>query len=415
MKGGLFVLASLAIIGTSGVAYSANSGMVHTIESDDHLTGNWGGMRDRLEESGVTLSSSYTADVLGNPSGGREQGVRYNHSWGADLNVDLEKLAHLDGLQFHVSGLYRAGRNLSQDYIGNRFVVSSIYGAQQLRLYALYLEQSMFDDRLALKVGRTSAGDDFATSPLYWIYVNNAIDGNPISLPIDLPFPTYPNAVWGARLKAKPFERVVSLTGIYDANVTKAGDREYHGLYFDMRFKKGVFVIQEFQYLNNGAKGDTGMPGTYKAGGYYDTGKFGRLGDDAGQRRGNYGGYVAAEQMVYREGGAGSDQGLTALGAVTFAPSGYNEFPFFIDGGVFYKGLISGRDKDIAALGFAYGSWSDDFPGDLSHEAMLDLSYKFQINGWMYLQPDLQYIFRPGGSGDIDNALVIGTRFGITF
>ncbi|HOX09094.1 MAG TPA: carbohydrate porin [Candidatus Omnitrophota bacterium] len=414
MRNALLVLASLVAFGAAGVSYASDSGMMHIIESEDYLTGGWGGMREKLEEAGVDFKSSYTADVLGNPSGGKSHGVRYNHSLGAELNFDLEKLANLDGLMFRVSGLYRAGRNLSEDYIGNRFVVSSIYGCQQLRLYALNLEQSMFDGRVALKIGRTSAGDDFASSPLYWIYVNNAIDGNPISLPIDLPFSTYPNAVWGARLKAKPFERVVSMTGVYDANVAQVGSRQYHGTYFDLRFKKGVFVIQEFQYLNNGAKGDTGMPGNYKIGGYYDTGKFTSL-EDSSQRRGNYGGYVAADQMVYREGGPGTDQGLTALGAITFAPSEYNEFPFFIDGGVFYKGLIHGRDKDIAALGFAYGNWSDDFPGDLSHEAMIDLSYKIQINGWMYLQPDLQYIFRPGGSGDIDNALVLGTRLGITF
>jgi carbohydrate-selective porin OprB len=64
----------------------------------------------------------------------------------------------LDGLQFHVSGVYREGKNLAGD-IGNRFPPSSIYGSEEVRLYNLYLEQQMFSDKLSLKIGRLGAGE----------------------------------------------------------------------------------------------------------------------------------------------------------------------------------------------------------------------------------------------------------------
>ena len=37
------------------------------------------------------------------------------------------------------------------------------------------------------------------------------------------------------------------------------------------------------------------------------------------------------------------------------------------------------------------------------------------ITKWMFMQPDIQYIIQPGGTGDIDDALVLGFQFGLTF
>ena len=42
-----------------------------------YLTGDWGGVRNELERAGVTLTATYTTDLLGNPVGGNTQGFRY--------------------------------------------------------------------------------------------------------------------------------------------------------------------------------------------------------------------------------------------------------------------------------------------------------------------------------------------------
>jgi len=133
--------------------------------------------------------------------------------------------------------------------------------------------------------------------------------------------------------------------------------------------------------------------------------------------------------MIYREGGPGSDQGLTAFVATTWAPADINQFPFFVDGGIFYKGLIPKRDDDIAAWGFAYGKWSGDLADSQSddrdsnnantrpqsYEMMLEFTYKAMITKYFFVQPDIQLIINPGGTKRYKNALVLGTRMGITF
>ena len=46
---------------------------------------------------------------------------------------------------------------------------------------------------------------------------------------------------------------------------------------------------------------------------------------------------------------------------------------------------------------------------------VLELGHRFQITPSSYIQPDIQYIVNPGGTGDISDAVVIGAQFGVTF
>lgn len=400
----------------------------------DYMTGHWGGWRDRLADKGITFNSSYVLNILGNPVGGMKTGQNeYTHSWGTDYNVDLEKAAGIKGLQFHTSFLWRAGGNLSHKYIGNTFTASNIYGSQEFKLYSLYLEETMFDGNFALKVGRIGAGDDFASSPIYWLYVNNAIDGNPISLPINLPFSTYPNATWGARAKLKLPHDFFTMAGVYNGD-PRVGRDEAHGCDFSFRLKRGVFLVGEAGYKTGQEKGHKNLPACYKIGGFYDSGTFRQLYRDANggsavvtgnpfaKTIGNYGFYAHADQMVYRE-NENDDEGLTPWAAVTWAPDGLNQFPFFTDGGLVYRGLIPGRDDDITALGAAYGMWSHELALSAAdagaykkvYELMFEATYRLQITEWVFVQPDIQYILHPGGTGYIKDALVIGTQVGVTF
>jgi hypothetical protein len=50
------------------------------------------------------------------------------------------------------------------------------------------------------------------------------------------------------------------------------------------------------------------------------------------------------------------------------------------------------------------------------YETALEFTYGFRFRGGaLILQPDLQYIIRPGGTGQISNAFVAGFRTGINF
>jgi carbohydrate-selective porin OprB len=75
-----------------------------------------------------------------------------------------------------------------------------------VRLYALALEwPSLWDNRLDIRVGRMGAGEDFLASPLYTSFVNSAFNGNPGSVPTNVPpFSFYPVATSGLHARAMP-------------------------------------------------------------------------------------------------------------------------------------------------------------------------------------------------------------------
>jgi len=54
--------------------------------------------------------------------------------------------------------------------------------------------------------------------------------------------------------------------------------------------------------------------------------------------------------------------------------------------------------------------------GVQSHETVLGLTYRLALlKSALYVQPDLQYIFRPGGNGRISDALVLGAQVAVNF
>lgn len=417
------------------------------------LTGDWWGVRNFLDDSGVAVSASYTNNIAGNPVGGRSQGFAYADNFSFGIQFDFEKLIHWDGLTLTVSALDRNGSNLSARDIGNQFTVQQVYGAETIVFYALALEQTFLDDKAGIKIGRFATGDDFASSPLYWLYMNNGIDGNPQALPVNTGFSAYPAATWGARLRIDPSPDWFAMAGIYQVNNPDL--YQYHGLNWSMGPNDGVFMIGQIgwtpeffkkpvpatQSAPNGkavatpqslSEGKTlrpaqevamrGLPGHYWFGGYFSPAEYSQFGTDETATN-SYGFYWHADQMIWQE-TPGSDQGLTLWSAFVLSPQqNIAKLPFQVNAGIVYRGLVPTRNKDVTMLGFVYGNFSDDYAdtiaatgaGSPSYEIALEAGYRFQITKFAYVQPNLQWIINPGGTGNIPNALVLGAQMSVTF
>ena len=381
----------------------------------DTATGNWGGARQRLVNAGLTPQASYTTDLLANPTGGQKHGFAYAGLLEGSLTFDLETMLGLKGLEFFIAGSWASGRDLSAKDIGNLFTVSQVFSGQSVRLDQMYFQQTLFDDALNLAVGRLSTDDDFATSDLYSNYVSTAINDIPLSITENVAsFSTDPVASWAVRAIVQPTDQIRLAAGVYNADPDVGEDRK-NGVDFELNPEDGVLAIAEAGCQWNQAEGDTGLPGDATFGGYYDSSDFDAVDEFGRERDGNYGFYLLLDQMVHREGGPGSKQGLTPWAAFTFAPvERVNTISFAAYGGVVYEGLVPGRADDITALGVYYGKFSDRLQ-DQSAETVIEANYRLQLAPWLYVTPDFQYVFRPNGSDDIDDAAVVGGEIGIVF
>ena len=383
----------------------------------EHGLGEWGGTRDSLEESGFTLTGSYEGNIAGNLSGGFSQGSAYADNWDLTLLFDLEKLVGWHGATFLIDGIDRNGSNLSEDHVGNVYTIQQVYGGDTFQLYGLNLEQKFWDDKASLKIGRFAMNEIFASSPIYWLYMNNGFDGSPKSLFFTGAFTAYPGTSWAARLEVEPTPESRFLLGVFQVS-----DRTYasseHGVNFDIRGDDGVTVVSQLQW-NPKMKG---LPGHYWVGGYLSDWEFARW-DSSGSRSTDFGLYAHADQMVYQE-SPGSDEGLTLWAAYVYQPNDdVQTIPNQASVGAAYKGLVPNRTEDQLIFGLIHGRFSNDYArsveldggGSPSTETLMELGYRVQLTKFAYAMPEVQYVVRPGGTGDLANAFVWGLRLGVTF
>ncbi len=393
----------------------------------EHLLGDWYGTRTWLEDRGIVPTLTFVTDSLGNPSGGKEQGFTTANNVGLDLNFDLEKLGVLEGGSFLFSMSYRFGGSLSANYIHNVFTVQQVFGGETFRLVNLAYLQKLLDDRVEFRLGRIATGDDFLVSPYNYVFVQNGFDGNPVGIFFNAPGMTaYPNDTWGTLVKVRPTARTYIMGGVYNGDPS-IRDNSNHGV--DFSLDGPLFAIAEIAYQPNSLPGDRGLLGNYKAGFWYDNSRFADF--NTGEfDRGNWGFYILFDQVLVRFGEQGSHRGFGIAGSFLVSPDqSISQMPYFFTAALVTRGIFRSRPLDVIGLGVVYGHFSNDLQnfqrraqqldpnvGVQSQETAVELTYRLALlKSALYFQPDLQYVFRPGGTGRIPDALVLGAQLGVNF
>jgi porin len=231
------------------------------------------------------------------------------------------------------------------------------------------------------------------------------------------------------------------MTGVFEVS-DQLTNHDRHGVNFGINGQDGAQIVQQFGWTpefdeqpvepeltasanNQGAVRPPtvrGMPGHYFIGAYWSNSDYRQFGLAATARL-SYGFYAHADQMVYRE-APGSDLGLTLFGTLVYAPQqNISILPFQLSGGGLYQGLLPSRPHDMSVFGVIYGDFSRDYADSVTQplggtpetEIDLEVGYRIQVAQFAYIQPDVQYIVQPGGTGNIPNAVILGAQIGMTF
>src|SRR5260221_344687 len=86
----LFVAAAMPL--AAGHEIESNDEEPNAAEPHAWMLGDWGGLRSRLEERGISLEIDYTAEIFGNPVGGRRRASAYEGEADLGPEIDLAKL-----------------------------------------------------------------------------------------------------------------------------------------------------------------------------------------------------------------------------------------------------------------------------------------------------------------------------------
>jgi porin len=403
--------------------------------SSDYFVADWE-TRDAWKAQGFSFGVNYTAEPMFNVAGGEVLGGTYADNIGVELGFDLQRILGIPATSLVIKGSKRDGLSVSQRFIapsegGNVFTVQELFGGQNVKLANVQFNTVLLDERLNIAYGRLIANDDFLRSPLYCQFVNNSFCGSPKPVFLQNPFTftAYPLATWGARVRYDTPSRVWTLQGaVYDGdpegkqgNATSR-DHNAHGTSWGLG-NNGVTLAGELHYHVN-RDADTALPGTYKIGGYYMTGEFQDVSSvDSATKTGNAMGWLLADQMLYRA-EPGSGRGLWGFGALVFSfTNDTNPMPWYFNAGLVYEGLFRGRPRDTTGLAVTSGWFGDevnfarrtDALPEKDYEAVIELNYRFVLGRGISIQPDIQYIIRPAGTDEIDNALAIGAKVSVNF
>ncbi len=414
---------------------------------DQHLFGDWGGLRPYLSNLGIDVNLDYTTESAGNFSGGLRQGAAYAGQIGLQVDMDWEKIAGIPGFSTHFAAVNRQGRNLSSEYIGDNVIqAQEIYGAGfSMALHGVwfYGEEKLLDGRIDAVLGRIFPGMDFAASPLYCNFMTLTICGHPRALTAEQGFIDWPSNTWGGRVRVRPTPDTYVMAGIYASQPFPGGGTSGFDWFGSSDRITGAVYALEVAW--EPVFGPDRLPGHYKVGFAYDTTNFPDnffdvfetsyvlSGLPPRQDHGRTQIWLTFDQLVFRNGPL-PNNGLTLLGAYAHDTPRNSLYQNFVWGGMLYSGFWRKRPADQIGLGITYYQISPslsqtesveqafDLPptypfGVQNHAMVFELNYQIAAYPGVIVQPEFEFFLRPGGvsSSSVPNAAVLGVKTHVLF
>lgn len=393
------------------------------------LSGDWGGIRAKLLDRGISITASYGGEVAHNAQGGHRSAVTTANQAVLGAAFDLERLGIIDGGQAHITITQRHGENLG-DAAGfpQIMLVQEVYGRGNIvRLTEMWWSQRLTSD-LSLKIGRMPVNDfgtfgcDFMNLGLCGAQMPNTANDYVLAWPI---------SQWGVVATFGSDKHLYLRVGAYQITQHNL-DQDHPVELGDFGHASGALLPLEFGI--SPAFGRAQLKGTYKFGGWYDTSEANDvflnqdrqpLVLDGGlplRRSGRYGAYVAMEQEIAKIGGdAGRSVGIFAGGTIAdrrTAPIDYQ-----LRAGLLVTGPFANRKSDKIGVGISVSHRNERIargealvdPATVQHsETAIEIFYSLTVLNFLKLQPSLQYVIDPGGIKRGSDLVILGLKFGIT-
>jgi porin len=403
------------------------------------ITGDWFGARSALKESGVTFAGQSTHFAFGVNGGinpglpipllSRGDSFSYTGRGEYDVLFDLQKFGGLPygSLLVRLEHWYGDFGNVSlrtgsfAPAVFPALLPPSPNDQGQLFLTNFIFTQPL-SEKLVLYGGKKDVlgaadQDIFAGGDGTDQFMNQALIANPAFL-LGLP---YTSVVFGA---AMPREWGMINAFIYDPK-----DRTRDAFRFDDLFDKGVILGAEVKINTNlfGLPGEQHFGGLWKhveltdlrfnepPPGVYPEPTvpgFPTLND-------SWTVYYGLDQYLVNSPTTNLQQrGWGLFGRASISDGNPTPVRYFLSAGMGGDSWLRGNKGDKWGVGWYFVGASDQFgpipqflfgPRDGTG---VELYYNFQINPWLYVSPDIQYI-RPGAGAIADDAFVYGVRVNI--
>ncbi|MFO0876182.1 MAG: carbohydrate porin [Gemmataceae bacterium] len=365
----------------------------------------------RLDELGIRLGGILFYDQTYNALGGIKPG-----GWAGqellltEMAVDLEKLVGWSGGRLAADLLQHNG-TAAGSLTGDVMVFEGLDGGPPLprvELYQLWFLQTLFDNRLAIRLGKLVPTFQFANLEGATSLIATSIFTMPTMLGR---LPGYPDSACGVTVQALPTEHVYSYLGFYDGRL--GGSGEPTGM-LGPQFNGQYFYIGEVgaRYSLGGSRRLEGKAGY---GAWYQSGWLPRF--DGTLQRGMAGWYCLATQQLWKETHGEETEVLTAFFQVGRSDPNVQQVPMFLSGGLTWYGFLRCRPRDSIGAGVFWGDLTRaPGAGNLpANETTFQCYYQGVLARNMFVQPVVTYIRDPGSNANLASPLALTLRVGLVF
>jgi carbohydrate-selective porin OprB len=404
----------------SGLEETLSGPDTHEVRRDprDLLSGDWGGARSRLLESGVRFDLQYIGDTLwGRKSQQQTQFASWNRFRGS-VDIDLGTFAGWQGWYFHATALTQGGGNLGED-LGLLTGPSGLVSAATTRLDSWWIEKRWLDDRIVARVGQFAGQDFYGTQHYAASFIFE-----PMGYALGNLFTTFESF--------DPFStpaieiRLVPIDEVFLKSMVLAGDRmpfSHNPTGLVPQFRGDSVIVSEIGYTP-GQKASAvrtlddvdsrkGYSVLYAFGVAYNPGEFAAPATGT-TRSGNYLLYWKASQALWRI-DPQSSRGLDATVAFDWSPSDVNHNNTQVTAGLRLNEPLPLGFHNTMSFGYVRSVLSSQFsPGLPAPNA--EQGFEFNVLlllGPFLVQPVIQHYQNVAGGAQQAN--VVGLRTKVEF
>lgn len=366
------------------------------------------GAEEAAGSGAVELSLAYTADVMGVVDGGLSQRGRFLDNLDLIADVDLERLMQWRGASAHVDVLNNSGA-MPNDDAGTLQGVDNIeVSSQRLRLFEAWIEQAWGDS--TLRLGLYDLNSEFYANDSAGLLIAPAFGiGSEIAATGPNGPSIFPSTALAARFHTNFDNGMFMRAAVLNAHAGVVGDPD--GV--DTSFDEGALLIAE-----GGIEGDRKLAfGLWR---YTESQDDIRDLDGLGNpvQRDAQGAYLVYEQPL-------NDSEATRA-AKAFLRAGVSDgdttpFAGGWQAGVLIERVFATRPDSAFSLGVNQGILSDGYRHNqidlgasmANSEIQVEATYSDKLLPFLTIQPDLQWVRRPGGDRGIEDEVVAGLRVSV--
>jgi porin len=396
------------------------------------------GVLDQLSKRGITPKVVYDGDAFANLGGGVQRGTTYEGNLHLQVFLDGGRLFNWAETTAYINGIVIRGGQPSA-FSGDAQGVSNIAAPPDIKLEEAWLQRNFFAGRFSVLAGRYDLNSEFYRLNSAGLFLNSSFGVGPEFSQSGLAGPSiFPNTAIGARIAFKPAPNVVLRTAIMDGAPYDRPD----GSRGAFRGGDGLLVAAEAAFLTRPAPDappttrrfrigrGSGLPPydtKFAVGGWHYTATFNDLFDvnsigQPVQRHGSSGVYLLVDRPLFQV-QAHPEQQLAAFLQLGVGDGRVNRFGSYAGAGLVASGLIPNRPADELGLAIANARNGSHYINNQlqqgipvqTSEIAVEFTYLTQINKWLAMQPNFQYVIHPNTDPSINSARTFQLRFELAF